>query len=532
MRSPAGDNYNCGVLRPDWHANGLTGHVLVLPEVPNRTCIDRLWEGVANAAMLSLTNKGVSNLSSNGNDVRMNRRSLSKRLATQFISVNGPRPVSAPSDPLSYWTKQTLRLEISGPDGQQILELNQPFARIGAHPLSDVYLDQPGIKQKQWYLHISNNEIFGIDFAQCLNDRNRIIWSPVQGETLDCGPIKITPTIGQPSAGQSETAEKDRSSLVEATNRFLISMPGKKPIKYPISRKFTTIGRSSNNKISIADSQVSKFHCIVFDAGDALWVVDLLSLNPTLLDEQIVDCGKVPVGGRLQVGSIELVNRPSRRSGKIPRITNYASVQQSNSQAIENVARIPEGMGGLAVRAALLTDKLEQANEVVAQLATQISESRHDRSQFDDLTVRLTQLVSYQQQVFEAIRQEHQENCRWLELQQSHLNSQHEDLIEQRREQLKILENAAAEVKNQWQQLNSEKRVLADENDKLDESYPQSISDSRKPKLTGENSKRDTAKATEPTTDKSSFRASKQAYQRQNVRILQNIQKLARGKKY
>lgn len=103
--------------------------------------------------------------------------------------------------------------------------------------------------------------------------------------------------------------DNDRLHCLELTigdrleKRFIVSAPGLK------------IGRSPPADVILADSRVSRAHCMVELADNQLQVSDLNSTNGTFVDGERVDGSTVlPVGSVLKVGNVSLKHEVRTRA--------------------------------------------------------------------------------------------------------------------------------------------------------------------------------------------------------------------------
>jgi hypothetical protein len=81
-------------------------------------------------------------------------------------------------------------------------------------------------------------------------------------------------------------------------------------MQYVIGPLGLKIGRGQASDLVLADSQISRAHCVVQLKEDELHVVDLNSTNGTYVDDEKVDGEAIlPVGSTLRIGTISLVHQ-------------------------------------------------------------------------------------------------------------------------------------------------------------------------------------------------------------------------------
>ena len=67
-----------------------------------------------------------------------------------------------------------------------------------------------------------------------------------------------------------------------------------------------TIGRAPRADFIVDAALVSRLHCRLEAADDAVDVIDLASTNGTFVNDQRVERARVAVGDRLRVGRVEM----------------------------------------------------------------------------------------------------------------------------------------------------------------------------------------------------------------------------------
>ncbi|HEY7475967.1 MAG TPA: HD domain-containing phosphohydrolase [Vicinamibacterales bacterium] len=95
-----------------------------------------------------------------------------------------------------------------------------------------------------------------------------------------------------------------------------------------------TIGRMPQCDVQVDDQAVSRKHCSVEAAADALLVLDLGSANGTFLNDQPIERAPMAPGDRLRVGSTVL---ECRRSD--PKVSDHTAYLTSDHSTVESVIR-------------------------------------------------------------------------------------------------------------------------------------------------------------------------------------------------
>ena len=110
-----------------------------------------------------------------------------------------------------------------------------------------------------------------------------------------------------------------------------------------LKRRLTLVGRIEPCTLRIRDADLSAAHAALYWDGSALWGVDLLSRTGAWLDEQRVECMRIPAGRGLRLGEVRLTLTapPARQhraaSGEIaaPAATANTSQRQVDALAEE-----------------------------------------------------------------------------------------------------------------------------------------------------------------------------------------------------
>lgn len=92
-----------------------------------------------------------------------------------------------------------------------------------------------------------------------------------------------------------------------ASATFVVKRGAKAGARYPVTQKFTTIGRHPESDIFLDDVTVSRRHAEVHRDGDAVLINDAGSLNGTYLNRSRIESGSLRSGDEVQIGKFKLV---------------------------------------------------------------------------------------------------------------------------------------------------------------------------------------------------------------------------------
>ena len=122
------------------------------------------------------------------------------------------------------------------------------------------------------------------------------------GEPVSIGPYSLT-IDPAPEYGSFEASESGSGDDSLPDGLFLDFREGDHPPRrWPATRDVTVIGSGACSKIKLLQGSVSKAHCAVVRAGHALWVVDLLSDDGTLVNDELVTVRRLESGDEVRIG--------------------------------------------------------------------------------------------------------------------------------------------------------------------------------------------------------------------------------------
>lgn len=134
------------------------------------------------------------------------------------------------------------------------------------------------------------------------------------GHAADAAPA----TAGSPPAARDaedddayEATEFMTAASSKTASHWLLHPSADSPAaQYAIGPLGLKIGRGHSSDVVLADSQISRTHCMVRLKEDELHVVDLDSTNGTFVDDERIDQETVlPVGSTLRIGTFSLVHQ-------------------------------------------------------------------------------------------------------------------------------------------------------------------------------------------------------------------------------
>jgi hypothetical protein len=209
-----------------------------------------------------------------------------------------------------------LELEIVGEQGQTRRQaFRQPFLVLGQNRRTDLPLEHPDVSQRHAYLQVLAGRVFCCDLLSRTGLRWEQAAAPAgwldRGQSLRIGPFQIRVVGGVPEAPPNPAdwnplaactpGEDDLPPVtLESQNRARESEP------WPVNRVLTLVGSSSQCKVRIHATGVSRFSCSLLRTPEGLWVIDLLGLVETRVNDAPVRCALLHDGDYLRVGPLTL----------------------------------------------------------------------------------------------------------------------------------------------------------------------------------------------------------------------------------
>lgn len=274
------------------------------------------------------------------------------------------------TESLQLWSSYGLRVTTAGPTGSVVTEIDRPFARVGAHSLSDVRLAKGTADKRAIYFHATQQGVFYVDLAECDRGLGRRGWLPPGGD-VEIGVYRLSAelTIGGQLAQAPEPSEQsidlcgydaDESSYPN----FEIGYKGQKISEVGLRRPLSLVGRRPPCALRIREGHVSTCHGVFYWRDETLWFIDLFSGNGSLLNGRPVDAARVRVGDRIDLGSAELLFTeiaPAHRVGRRQRVDalehRRTPLEDESHQSSESTSTIQLDVGTIEGETTLSASK-------------------------------------------------------------------------------------------------------------------------------------------------------------------------------
>lgn len=204
-----------------------------------------------------------------------------------------------------------------GTGGSGAVQLTEPFTLIGRVPLCGVRLDDPSVSKKHVYVQVLDNRLFvldlnsrlgvkvdGVDVAQGWLDR---------GQVLRVGEYDVQ--IGGAGATDGRPLPTGLGPSGQAVP-LAVALSGPAPLHCPLRSPLTVIGRHPTCNLRLLDDRLSTFHTTIVQSPTEAWVVDLLGVGGTRLNDRLVRRARLNVGDRLSLNGVTLevqLNRPAEQ---------------------------------------------------------------------------------------------------------------------------------------------------------------------------------------------------------------------------
>lgn len=199
---------------------------------------------------------------------------------------------------------EPFRVEVSlkGDVATQVHEFHQPFLLIGRRGGCDLPLDHWLVSRRHAYLQLIDGRFFCVDLGSRTGTHGgdateRSGWvDPIRA--LQIGPYSVRPEL-------PPLLERASPSLPLVT----WTLPNRvgEAARWTMNRGLALVGKSPACKIRLTEPDVSRFHCgLVLTAG-GIWVIDLLSQRPVLVNGESVRFARMKPGDELQIGQHVLI---------------------------------------------------------------------------------------------------------------------------------------------------------------------------------------------------------------------------------
>ncbi len=197
---------------------------------------------------------------------------------------------------------------------------NESFVLVGRHQRADLRLNSPEIGNRQLYLQVIGDRLFGVH----LSTRMPTLWGRSAqpygwinaGTILRVGQIKLgfpdlvdtaktDPKANlNPMAGGSWPGHPVTLELQRGRSRNQSAS---------IDRVLTLVGNSPVCKVRLNSSRVSSIHCCLVRTVEGLWIVDLVSREGVRVNGTSVRARLLAEADNLEIGGRELVVHYEKR---------------------------------------------------------------------------------------------------------------------------------------------------------------------------------------------------------------------------
>lgn len=206
-----------------------------------------------------------------------------------------------------------LSLEDSSRPGALRRVFHQPFVVIGRNPTSDLLLDHWRVSRRHAYLQLVKGRLFCLD----LGSRTGIEWDDGTkdsdwldpGRSLIVGPYEISlwadsalepPEPASMDEAWKATNAEDENGKGSYAIEFLNAAGRLPPIR--LGQSLALVGSSTECRVRLPYSDVSKAHCALLRSHLGVWVVDLLGRGGTFVNETHVRFARLDDGDELRIG--------------------------------------------------------------------------------------------------------------------------------------------------------------------------------------------------------------------------------------
>ncbi len=208
--------------------------------------------------------------------------------------------------PGKFWTSKRIRITTVGPDGQNTIELNKPYALIGSHASADVVLRGNQIAKRHLFLIAIDDHIFRLDFPRGRKDRQRIGGWIAPGEPTEIGDYRLdVEFVGDPFSTQAPLPDPLSVESGEPPHPIIkISSKAARLGRQLLSRRLCLVGRSQCCALRLTTRSLSSEHCVLYRQGQHVWVMDLHSANQTRVEGSPVQCTRLSPDARIRLGRV------------------------------------------------------------------------------------------------------------------------------------------------------------------------------------------------------------------------------------
>lgn len=246
---------------------------------------------------------------------------------------------------MSYWCGQQLAITLDGPSGRSEFTLAQPFARVGSHPQADVVIDDESVAPRCLYLHATDDGVFCLYLdVDADSAGGKGTWlSP--DSVIPLGTHRLQARLADAPASGAPPIESPAAwgSASTPVPLVMIYCGRRLKDKRRFRARLSAVGRRPQCALQLKGEKVSGFHCVLYWEHEQLWCVDLNSSNGTQLNGSPLDCQRMEIGDRLDVGEFGLVflrlsNRPLVTDSGLP--GGRSDADAPDSQETQPVAAV------------------------------------------------------------------------------------------------------------------------------------------------------------------------------------------------
>lgn len=232
---------------------------------------------------------------------------------------------SAQNDRQRLWCSRGMIVTVRGPGDAQIsVHVPRPFARIGSDRFAEVCLPQGDLLPCNLYLHATAQGIYCLGLSESAPHG----WLTPHTRA-EIGPYRIKAVFDDdgppPEAGETDPRKKSVFSAPTPLLRIQERNGARKPVELAVDRPLTVVGRRSPSVFRMAHRTVSRVHCVLYWTGEALWAINLLSANRTLLDSEPIEAALWNAGQLLSLGDYRIRYLDSTTAAPRPRLSNLAA---------------------------------------------------------------------------------------------------------------------------------------------------------------------------------------------------------------
>lgn len=127
------------------------------------------------------------------------------------------------------------------------------------------------------------------------------------GEPVSIGPYSLT-IEPAPQYGAYDTDSEDKGDQQAVPDGLFLDFSDgtHEPQRWAATRDVTIVGSGDCAKVSLVHPSVSKCHCAIVRTRKALWIVDLLAEEGTIVNDSLVSVARLESGDLIHIGRFEV----------------------------------------------------------------------------------------------------------------------------------------------------------------------------------------------------------------------------------